>query len=324
MPSYSGVWTLPAQYQARGQNLWPVIITGSVGYVFSTDSGTDSIQYFNIPSGGTTTTYGGRFYSSGSMYQAGALSNSIYGLQASFNSPYSSSLAYIVLSSLGAAGSWGSLTQTFTLSSTCANSTRGIVGASATGSPTYNAINYITWATQSNATYFGDISGTTGQQQGAALSSSTRGCFAIGYNSDAGAPTYALSLIAYITIATTGNTSTFGDLSLARRYMGATSSSTRGLYMGGYNNSVLDTNRIDYITIASTGNATTFGELTVARRTSSTSDSVKAVACGGVTSGGNTNVIDYVTIATTGNATNYGTLSVFGAGAACSNCHGGL
>lgn len=324
MPSYSGVWTLPSQYQARGLNLWPVIIPpGAYGYLFS-NSATDTIQYFNIPSGGTTTSFGGRFYSNTTMYFNGALSNSIYGVQAAMASPNASKLAYITLSNGGSNGAWGDLTQNFGLSSTCANSTRGLIGADANG-PAYNTINYITWATTGNASFFGELIGTY-QQQGSGTASPTRGLFQLGYDQTAGAPTYAICNINYVTIATTGNATFFGNLITPKRYDGSTSSSTRGLFLGGYNNDVFYISTIEYVTIASTGNATSFGNLVaVASQNSSTSDSIKGVICGGNTTGGTTiNTISYVTIASTGNATNYGTLAVSTNMAACSNSHGGL
>ena len=68
--------------------------------------------------------------------------------------------------------------------------------------------------------------------------------------------------IDYITIATTGNATDFGDLTSTRRYLSACSSSTRGVFGGGGGPT---TNTIDYITIATTGNAEDFGDLTVAR-----------------------------------------------------------
>lgn len=63
----------------------------------------------------------------------------------------------------------------------------------------------------------------------------------------------------YITIASTGNATDFGDLTVARNDTTGTGSSTRGVVMGGNTGSV--SNVIDYITIASTGNATDFGNL---------------------------------------------------------------
>jgi hypothetical protein len=66
----------------------------------------------------------------------------------------------------------------------------------------------------------------------------------------------------YITIASTGNATDFGDLLALTNTMGATSSSTRGVFMGGYNG-IVTSNVIQYITIATTGNSTDFGDLTL-------------------------------------------------------------
>ena len=67
----------------------------------------------------------------------------------------------------------------------------------------------------------------------------------------------------YITIATTGNATSFGNLTLARYFLAGVSSATRGVFGGGTTGAVSAV--MDYITIATTGNATTFGNLTVAR-----------------------------------------------------------
>ena len=69
--------------------------------------------------------------------------------------------------------------------------------------------------------------------------------------------------IDYITIATTGNATDFGNLTQAKRFLAACSNSTRGVFGGGVVSSAVNT--IDYITIATTGNATDFGNLTQAR-----------------------------------------------------------
>jgi hypothetical protein len=72
--------------------------------------------------------------------------------------------------------------------------------------------------------------------------------------------------ISYVTIASTGNATEFGDLTQQRYILAGTSSSITGVFAGGYNISVGDrVNTIDYITIATTGGATDFGDLTTAR-----------------------------------------------------------
>ena len=87
----------------------------------------------------------------------------------------------------------------------------------------------------------------------AGCSSSTRGLFGGGYTNS--------NVIDYVTIATTGNATDFGDLTVGRYYLAGCSSSTRGLFGGGYVSpaSIAD----DDVTLASTGNDTDFGDLTV-------------------------------------------------------------
>ena len=70
--------------------------------------------------------------------------------------------------------------------------------------------------------------------------------------------------IEFITIASEGNGTDFGDLTAARRSHGGMSNSIRGLFVGGYTPTVLNT--IDFITIASAGNAQDFGDLLSAKR----------------------------------------------------------
>ena len=68
----------------------------------------------------------------------------------------------------------------------------------------------------------------------------------------------------YITIASTGNATDFGDLTVARGTMSTAASPTRGVMAGGLGSA--SENTIDYITIASTGNATDFGDLLTANQ----------------------------------------------------------
>jgi hypothetical protein len=88
-------------------------------------------------------------------------------------------------------------------------------------------------------------------------SSNTRGVFFGGRDSSI-PQTY--NIIDYITIASTGDATDFGDLPSLVYSNTATSSSTRGLSMGGYVGSA-QSNVINYITLASTGDSTDFGDL---------------------------------------------------------------
>ena len=75
----------------------------------------------------------------------------------------------------------------------------------------------------------------------------------------------ASNIIEYITISIAGNTSDFGDATVARYGTGAASNgpNDRGIIAGGY--VAAPVNIIDYITISTVGDATDFGDLTEAR-----------------------------------------------------------
>ena len=81
-------------------------------------------------------------------------------------------------------------------------------------------------------------------------------------------------IIDYITIATPGNATDFGDLVTGVVYSSATSNSTRGVCAGGGDINSNYINQIQYITIQTTGNASDFGDLVIsAWRRASTSGS---------------------------------------------------
>ena len=118
--------------------------------------------------------------------------------------------------------------------------------------------------------------------------------------------------IDYITITSMGNSVHFGDLTVARGYASAFSSTTRGICAGGL---ISKSNVIDYVNIASTGDAVDFGDLTLERtRPAGCSNSTRGFSIAGRNVGGSpyegTNLIDYVTMATLGNAQDFGDLSI--------------
>jgi hypothetical protein len=128
-----------------------------------------------------------------------------------------------------------------------------------------------------------------------------------------------------IIIETTGNSTDYGDLSIARNALGALSSSTRSVHAGGKADTgggSTDRNEIDYIAFAGGGTASDFGDLTVAREEpAGTSNETRGLFAGGNVGGTQQNVIDYITIASTGNASDFGDLTriVRRAGAAASS-----
>ena len=197
---------------------------------------------------------------------------------------------------------------------TCSG-TRAVVkhGAIGSGFPAgYSTqIDYYATATTGNASDFGDS--TMDAIRICGLSDGTKGVFAGGAGDVSGGSSYQnLNVIDYITIATPGNATDFGDLLSANSGCISTNDNTRGIFIGGYDGSNI-LNTIQYITIATPGNATDFGDdLTTS---SKGSQGVMADGTYGVWQNGYTgsayksNVIAYLTVQSLGNATDFGDIT---------------
>jgi hypothetical protein len=184
---------------------------------------------------------------------------------------------------------------------------------------TIGQIEFISLSSGGTSTNFGNLSFGRNYNLGTAASS-TRGLFAGGYTNTPATNTRS-NVIDYITIASEGNSIDFGDRTVTTTEMCGCSSSTRGLFAGGFSTS----NVIDYVQIATIGNALDFGDLSQARN----QGGALASPTRGVFAGGRnpiTNIIDYVTIASTGNATDFGDLTQTKTGTygCCSNSIRGL
>jgi len=118
-----------------------------------------------------------------------------------------------------------------------------------------------------------------------------------------------VSNITSLQISTLGNAIHFGNMSVARRQVGACASEVRALTMGGSSASADNTNEIHYYTIASESDAIDFGDLLGGKQTChSLSSSTRGISYG---SGGSPyNQIDYVEIGTLGNAIDFGDTAV--------------
>ena len=173
-----------------------------------------------------------------------------------------------------------------------------------------DVIEYVTIATTSNGTDFGDLMSGQGWGQRAACSDSTRGIIGGGYQNPQS--TSAKNIISYITIQTTGNAQDFGDLTQAKTALMATSSPTRGVWIGGRTGPGVGDKvaTIEYSTIATLGNNADFGDLTAATsHIAACSNAVRALSgMGYISPSANTatNTIEYVTIATLGNSLDFG------------------
>lgn len=184
-----------------------------------------------------------------------------------------------------------------------ASSTRALyTGFSASS----NAINYVTIATTGNASDFGDMNYAYSWIYLACTSNSTRCVWATGYQY---VPGSNVNNISYVTTASTGNATDFGDALQSSQGAGGCGSSTRGVFSGGFNSDYI--NVIQYITIASVGNATDFGDLNAASGFgTSCSSSTRGLHAIGYNGSSVVSTINYFTIASTGNASTFGNLSV--------------
>ena len=228
---------------------------------------------------------------------------------------FSNTIDIVQVRSKGNASDYGDLALgRQSLANGCISSTtRGLFYAGDDSGPSVyvNNIDFITMASVGNAVDFGDA--TADDSGGGGFSNTTRGGRGGGFTG-AGNP-FGSNIIDYVTIATTGNATDFGDLSSVRYSDSGLSSSTRGIFGGGavYTGTTVYTNIMEYITIASTGNVTDFGDiLGAADNMLSASSATRGLYLGGIASSGAPsvqNVIQYITIASTGNAQDFGDLA---------------
>ena len=299
MPNYQGVWSLSTQYQNAGA--WPSSpFAGSAGLIAGYFSNGASVDFLNLSSAGNATDFGdltvGRYFTSG----AGS-STRFIAVGGEASSVSNQTIDFTTYATTGTFADFGDTNVRYSEGNNTpiSNGTRSCFTLSVQdgGTTAYNNISYITNATTGNASDFGDT--TVARWTSAGLSSATRGCIGggVSYNGS-----YNFSnVIDYITIASTGNATDFGDMTNGRNQVGGCASSTRGLFCGGNN-----LNTIDYITIASTGNATDFGDLPLANYSPV---AVSTATLGVITEGNQGADISQVTIATTGNATDWADLT---------------
>ena len=219
---------------------------------------------------------------------------------------YVKTIDYIKISSEGNGTDFGDTATSGTHQAGAGSSTRAFQACFASPGLSTN-IDYGLFSTKGNHADFGDT--TDARDKAGGLSNNTRACWLGGRDNTSN--DNVVNVIDYITMATIGNASDFGDLSAAKNQSQGLASNTRGVVGGGATPSEI--NVIEYITIGSTGNATDFGDLSVTRSMgggTGASSTTRGVFAGGTVPGGsNSDVIDYITISSTGNATDFGDLA---------------
>ena len=194
------------------------------------------------------------------------------------------------------------------------------MGGQPGASPYYvTTIDYVTIPSSGGANDFGNLTqagnNTIDARRGAACGSndSTRGLIAGGNTPGDGG---ARKGIEFITMASTGDSSDFGELTQERFDFGGSgcANGTRAVWAGGYSQTTPAAtffSTIDYVNVQSKGDAIHFGELSATTgRTGETSNTTRALVGvgGGPAPNSKQNQIEYITMSTLGNAQDFGDL----------------
>jgi len=166
-------------------------------------------------------------------------------------------------------------------------------------------MDYFEITTLGNAADFGDLTNSAGGMRNG-CGSSTRGIFFGG-----GDGANSKDKLQYITLASTGNSTNFGNMSTDKQEPMSVSNSTRAISAG---TSDAYTNTLEYVTIASVGNTTDFGDMNSSQVVSAghgAASTTRGLLGGGfLTNSGYKNHIQYLTIASVGNTVDFGDSTV--------------
>ncbi len=231
----------------------------------SSNTRTNIMEYITIASGGTAISFGdgGVTGSTTGDGDGGCCSSSTRGIQAGGGQPANHNIiTYITIHTLGNALDFGDLSAVRHQIASFASPTRAIHYSGFLTSTTFSsAVDTHLIASTGNAVDFADP--LIPRYASNACSNSTRGIIGAGAAEGGPAATTNISTLTTMNTSSTGSESVFGDLSVVRTSVSATSSQTRGIFAGGYASpSPTGSNVIDYITIISKGNAIDFGDLT--------------------------------------------------------------
>ena len=228
-------------------------------------------------------------------------------------------LDFVDIATIGDATDFGDLSVVRTAKQMGSSGTRGILAAGYfPGTASYPAIDYITFQSGGGANEFGDL--ILNRARAAGVGDGIRGVLAGG--EIPASPYHMYKTIDFVTIATTGNSNSFGELATAANTDSSVADRTRGVICATdtlaptvSSPNTTRTNILEFITTAVGGTAQDFGDLTIDRRCGngvSSSRTRGLFYSGSPGPGPHRNTIDYITIQTTGNALDFGDLTSFG------------
>ena len=222
----------------------------------------DTVDFVTISSTGDATDFGNLTQS---RSRTTGFNNSTRGVRAG-GDPFTDTIDFATIQSTGDFLDFGNLVSSRRGIIPAASPTRGIMACGqdpSSGNQGVNTIEFVVTSTTGNTSDFGDAVKT--RRGGAGCSNSVRAVFGTGYIAPAPSNT-ASSEIDFITIATTGNAVSFGDLKYDRiETYGAVASPIRAVFGSGNDGSDNFVNTIDYVQIMSTGDGVDFGDLSQVR-----------------------------------------------------------
>ena len=311
----AGIGTLAAGEWVQITTDSPEIHTGGTrALIASGNTNSDKIEYANLATTGGVTTFGDIGGSNGA-YRNGTADRT---RAVFFNAQNSTDSQFVTIASTGNSASFATMPNDYNQCASCSDGIRGFrVGGSDAG-VTYANIYQIIFQTTGEVIDWGNLSVNRLAFHG--NMNSTRAVF---HGGSSPGSTDGVASMEFITMATQGTGSDFGDMIDAGKHRMAGCNSVRGLIAGGSvsNSAVRD---IEYITLSTLGNAVSFGDL------GGTANAGSNGACSSPTralfaSIGNNNTTNYAQIMHEGDAIQFSDLGLGRnyAGTA-SNGHGGL
>ena len=300
MPNYQGVWSLSEQYQAIGQQNWPMApgaptgVSAAAGDAQATVSFT-APTFEGVPpniTGYLATSNPGGFTATGSASPL-TVTGLTNGTSYTFSVQATNGVQY------GPAGTSGGVSP-----AAPAALFGGGRGASPIGAGT-SEISRVEISTTGNATSFGDLDAGGARFNNCGFGNGSRAFFAGGWNDSS-----ATNVIDTLTHSSGGDTTSWGTLSSTNNNQTCAHSNSTTAVMQSNDN-------ILQINLSSSGNSTSWGNFGQSSyRMSMSGNATRAITFAGI---GFSNTMNYLTIATTGSNAYFGDVSNyngFGAAAA--------
>ena len=185
------------------------------------------------------------------------------------------------------------------------NITRGMWISGITSSAQVTDTDYVTVGSTGNATDFGDSDNAaySGGQEGG-----SNGTLAFGVGGFASGAGNQQDAMEYFTIASTGDGTDAGDLTVARNGLTSSDGNSRALNIGGYDGGAANVNTIDYHTFSTSADAAEHGDASQITRDGGTAeDASRVVYAHGVgLNGDKVDDIDYFNPDSPGDASDFG------------------